>query len=101
MTPLLTSTLGSLRTELYSHGSAITNTLQQLGGAAGTALFISVMTATTSANVHAGETAVAAQAAGVHSAFLWGGILAVVAAGLSFTIRRPADADDRPEAVLH
>lgn len=90
LTPLLTSTLGALRTELYSHGSAITNTLQQLAGAAGTTLFISVMTATTAASEHAGANSAAAQAEGIHHAFLWGFFLAIVAAGLSFAVRSSA-----------
>ena len=33
MTPLLTASLSALPNALYSHGSAILNTLQQLGGA--------------------------------------------------------------------
>ncbi|WP_448854509.1 hypothetical protein [Corynebacterium frankenforstense] len=36
MTPLMTVSLSSLPMSLYSHGSAIMNTLQQLGGGAGT-----------------------------------------------------------------
>jgi DHA2 family lincomycin resistance protein-like MFS transporter len=36
-TPLLTTALGSLPARLYSHGSAITNTAQQIAGATGTA----------------------------------------------------------------
>ena len=43
-TPLMTDSLGSLPGELYSHGSAILTTLQQVAGAAGTALFVTVMT---------------------------------------------------------
>src|SRR5690606_27541978 len=43
MTPLMTSALGSVEPALYSHGSAIMNTLQQLAGGAGTALLIPVM----------------------------------------------------------
>ncbi|MDK8307203.1 DHA2 family efflux MFS transporter permease subunit [Corynebacterium imitans] len=43
MTPLMTASLSALPQPLYSHGSAILNTLQQLGGAAGTAVFIGIM----------------------------------------------------------
>ncbi|WP_235866070.1 MDR family MFS transporter [Serinibacter arcticus] len=91
MTPLLTTTLGSLRSELYSHGSAITNTLQQLAGAAGTALFITVMTAVSNSALSEGTDPVAAQAAGIHAAFLWGAVLAAIAALLSFTVKRAAN----------
>ena len=90
MTPLMTSALGSLDASLYSHGSAIVNTLQQLAGAAGTALFITIMTTGTAAGIAAGLTPVAAQASGIHSAFLVGAGLALVAALSSFLVRRPA-----------
>ena len=43
-TPLMTDALGQLPGDLDSHGSAIMATLQQVAGAAGTALFITVMT---------------------------------------------------------
>ncbi|WP_007027236.1 DHA2 family efflux MFS transporter permease subunit, partial [Saccharomonospora iraqiensis] len=42
MTPLMTEALGSLPDHLYSHGSAILTTLQQLAGALGTAVFVTV-----------------------------------------------------------
>lgn len=42
-TPLMTDALGALPDRLYSHGSAILTTLQQVAGAAGTALFITTM----------------------------------------------------------
>src|SRR5699024_9683423 len=41
-TPLITTALGSVPKHLYGHGSAIMNTLQQLAGAAGTAVMIAV-----------------------------------------------------------
>ncbi|WJZ03692.1 putative multidrug resistance protein EmrY [Corynebacterium freiburgense] len=51
MTPLMTNTLSALPQNLYGHGSAILSTLQQLGGASGTAIFIATMTlADTTAN---------------------------------------------------
>ena len=43
MTPLMTVSLSSLPMSLYSHGSAIMNALQQLGGAAGTAVLVAVV----------------------------------------------------------
>ncbi|WP_304348541.1 MFS transporter [Corynebacterium frankenforstense] len=43
MTPLMTVSLSSLPMSLYSHGSAIMNTPQQLGGAAGTAVLVAVV----------------------------------------------------------
>jgi len=44
MTPLMTESLSELPAHLYSHGSAILATLQQVAGAFGTAVFVSVAT---------------------------------------------------------
>jgi MFS transporter, DHA2 family, lincomycin resistance protein len=44
-TPTQTHSLNQLTPELYPHGTAITNTLQQIGGAFGTSLFIAIMSA--------------------------------------------------------
>lgn len=98
MTPLMTSALGSVEPALYSHGSAIMNTLQQLAGGAGTALFITVMSTRTAAGAADGLGPVAAQAAGVHDAFLWGSGLAVVAVAISFLVKGPKAAT-APERV--
>ena len=98
MTPLMTSALGSLTPDLYSHGSAILNTLQQLAGAVGTALFITIMTTHTARSIAGGTPPLVAQAGGVHEAFLWGTGLALAAAGLSFFMRghEPAAPLPRP-----
>ncbi|MFJ8795824.1 hypothetical protein [Streptomyces sp. NPDC102462] len=42
MTPLMTVSLSTLPDHLYSHGSAILSTLQQVAGAFGTAVFVTV-----------------------------------------------------------
>lgn len=92
MTPLMTSALGSLDKSLYSHGSAVLNTLQQLAGAAGTALFIAIMTTRTTSGVEDGLAPVDALASGIHAAFLVGAGLALVAVAASFLVRRPKNA---------
>jgi MFS transporter, DHA2 family, lincomycin resistance protein len=88
-TPLFTSSLGSLRAELYPHGSAIVSTVQQLAGAAGTALFVTVLSTTSAAALADDGTVIDATAQGVQAAFVWGGIISLVALGLSLLIRRP------------
>ncbi|WP_024795909.1 DHA2 family efflux MFS transporter permease subunit [Tomitella biformata] len=93
MTPLMTSALGSLSSELYSHGSAIFNTVQQLAGAAGTALFITVMSTTAAARVAGGATGAAASQDGIHMAFLWGGAVSLIAVAASFFIRKSTAAE--------
>ena len=42
-TPLFTIALGSLPKDLYSHGSAVVGTVQQVAGAFGTAVFVTAM----------------------------------------------------------
>jgi DHA2 family lincomycin resistance protein-like MFS transporter len=88
-TPLFTSGLGSLPSNLYSHGSAIVGTVQQLAGAAGTAVFITVMTLATTAAARSDVIDVAATGAGVRAAFLVGAVISVFAVVGAFFVRRP------------
>ena len=76
--PLMTSALGSLPPHLYSHGSALLNTLQQVAAAAGTALFITVMTLGIVSGAESGEGDIAAQMTGVHNALLVGAIISLI-----------------------
>lgn len=96
-TPLLTSALGSLPAHLYSHGSATVSTLQQVAGAAGTALFVTVMTRRSVADLEAGASAVDATAAGVHAALFYGGVISAIAVVVALFVRRPVS----PEAPEH
>ncbi len=99
-TPLFSTSLGSLPEHLYSHGSATVSTLQQVAAAAGTALFISVMTAFTVAGTADGVPAAEAQASGIRTAFLIAAGIAVVGIVLAPFIRKPEDTigDARPAA---
>ncbi|PPH15816.1 MFS transporter [Rathayibacter sp. AY1G1] len=92
-TPLFTAGLGSVRPSLYSHGSAIIGTVQQLGGAAGTALFVTVLSIRSAELAQGGADEVASYAGGIHSAFLWGASIATVAIVAAFFVRRPAESD--------
>ena len=92
-TPLFTSALSSLAPHQYSHGSASIGTVQQLAGAAGTAMFVAVMTTRSIAYGEAGASPQAALAEGVGDAFVWGTAVMLVAVGLSFLLRRPAPQD--------
>jgi DHA2 family lincomycin resistance protein-like MFS transporter len=91
-TPLFTAGLAALRPEMYSHGSAMVGTVQQLAGAAGIALFVTVMTAGITSSMADGAGKVAATAAGIHSAFLYGAVISIVAIPIAFFIRKPASA---------
>ncbi|WP_246389060.1 MDR family MFS transporter [Corynebacterium incognita] len=88
MTPLMTTSLASLPQELYSHGSAILTTLQQLAGATGTALLIVVLTRGTQLGEESGLGEAAATAQGASWAFMVGGTLAVVAAAMTPLVKR-------------
>lgn len=89
-TPLMTDALGVLPDRLYAHGSAIMTTLQQVAGAAGTALFVTVMT---KASVSGG----APDMPGVHAAFVVAAVIGVVAVGAAlFTASRPSPAGGTP-----
>ncbi|MET9002716.1 DHA2 family efflux MFS transporter permease subunit [Amycolatopsis sp. Hca4] len=83
MTPLFTESLGVLPEHLYSHGSAILSTLQQVAGALGTAVFVSVATL----GSH-DTTAASPDAAGLRAAFIVAGIVGLVAFAGSWLIRR-------------
>ncbi|MDQ4116411.1 MAG: DHA2 family efflux MFS transporter permease subunit [Actinomycetota bacterium] len=89
-TPLMTDSLGSLPGELYSHGSAILTTLQQVAGAAGTALFVTVMTLSSASGG-------APDVPGVRAAFTVAAVISVVVVLVAFfTGRRPARAEGAP-----
>lgn len=93
-TPLMTSALGSLPPRLYSHGSAIVSTLQQVAGAAGTALFVTVMTRVTVARAEDGVPVVEATSAGIHAALMYGGAISAVAVLVALLVRRPGVAGE-------
>lgn len=92
MTPLLTLSLGALPRSLYGHGSAILNTLQQLAGALGTAVFIALLTLGAVIATRAGASAQVAQATGASWAFVFGGVITTAGVVLACTLRRmPAE----------
>ena len=88
-TPVFTSSMGSVRMELYSHASAVLGSVQQLAGAAGIALFIALMTIRTAALAAEGLDPVEALAGGIRSAFLVGAVISLFAVVAAFFIRRP------------
>ncbi|AWH92493.1 MDR family MFS transporter [Dietzia lutea] len=91
--PLMTSALGSLPPHLYSHGSALLNTLQQVAAAAGTALFITVMTIGIVSGAETGLGGVAAQMTGVHNALLLGAVISLVPIVGVFFVRNSAQTE--------
>ena len=92
-TPTQTNSLNQLTPELYPHGTAITNTLQQIAGAFGTSLFIALMTAGQKSFISKAGTndaAIQAQglAAGVRQSLTVAFCILIVGLVLSFFIKR-------------
>ena len=95
-TPLFTIALGSLPRQLYTHGSAIVGTVQQLAGAFGTAVFVTVFAAQSDAHKATGAGVEESLLYGSHVAFLGAGavwLLAIVATGF---LRTPEPSDEMP-----
>lgn len=69
-TPLFTVALGALPRNLYSHGSATISTIQQIGGAAGTAVFVTMFSIGADRAAAAGASEAVAMVTGSHRAFL-------------------------------
>ncbi len=88
ITPLMAESLGVLPGRLYSHGSAILATVQQLAGAFGTAVVISVATLAST------DPAQTPDANGMHTAFLTAGFVGVLTLLASLFVRSvPATGD--------
>ncbi|MFT7837988.1 DHA2 family efflux MFS transporter permease subunit [Saccharothrix sp. BKS2] len=86
-TPLFSAGLGALPSRLYSHGSAVFSTTQQLAAAAGVALLVSVMSGRAADLLAAGESAVGADMGGLHSALLLAAVFSLTAVAGSFAVK--------------
>jgi MFS transporter, DHA2 family, lincomycin resistance protein len=77
-TPSFTAGLNPLPPYLYSHGSAVLGTLQQVAGAAGAALLVAVMSSRTATLTQDGLPQLAALNGGIQTAF---GVAALISIG--------------------
>jgi len=84
MTPLNTYALSSLPDHLYSHGSAILTTIQQVAGAFGIALFATIAT------LASANSEVATDVTGFRAAFTIMAVIGVAALALALLVDRPA-----------
>jgi MFS transporter, DHA2 family, lincomycin resistance protein len=100
MTPLMTDSLGVLPDHLYSHGSAILATLQQVAGALGTTLLVTVASVTSHAAAGAGA-AVTPDAAGLRVGFVVAGIIGLAAFAGSWLVRSGTPAANPEHAPVH
>ena len=94
MMPAQTNGLNQLPPELYPHGTAIMNTLQQVAGAIGTAVAISLLASGSKAYLSNPEEAanplnpLLAFTEGVHRSFTFAIIVALIGLVLAFFIKR-------------
>lgn len=100
LTPVLTGGLGSLPQRLYSHGSAVVGTTQQLAGAAGTASFVALMSSVAASRMASGTDSVVAEAGGIHIAFYLGAGIATAAFVISFFVRRSPEPEPEAESGM-
>ncbi len=97
-TPVFTLGLGALPMHLYSHGSSMLGTLQQVAAAFGTALVVTIMTARADSLLAGGEAALDAAVGGLQLAFVVGAALSLVVVALAFVLpgRLPDDVGSAP-----
>jgi len=93
-TPVFTVGLGALPMELYSHGSSLLGTLQQLGAAAGTALLVTVMSTRAAELSDQGMTRSAATTGGMEAAFTIAGLISIAVLVLAFFVPGKDGGDD-------
>ena len=98
-TPVFTLSLAALPAHLYSHGSALLGTTQQVSAAIGTAISVTVLTARTTALLDDGAAPSAAFVGGVQWAFGAAALIAVAVVALVLTLPSRADSHEPTEAV--
>jgi MFS transporter, DHA2 family, lincomycin resistance protein len=93
-TPSFTAGLNPLPPYLYSHGSALLGTLQQVAGAAGAALLVAIMAGRTVTLADAGLPELSALNGGIQTAFGVAALISIAAFVLAFFIRNTKPAID-------
>lgn len=87
MTGLMSSAMASVDPRLFGHGSAIFNTAQQLGGAIGTTVFVTVMSLLSKVQLDAGSELAEALFSGAHISFIVGAMLATIGIVFAFLVK--------------
>ncbi|MEK3904426.1 MULTISPECIES: DHA2 family efflux MFS transporter permease subunit [unclassified Paenibacillus] len=94
MMPAQTNGINQLPLEYYPHGTAIMNTLQQVAGAIGTALAVSIMTSGSKSYMQTVTNPAdplnigAAFTHGVQNAFIFGMVMAIIGLVIAFFLKR-------------
>ncbi|HET6652102.1 MAG TPA: MDR family MFS transporter [Nocardioides sp.] len=97
-TPVFTVGLGALPMHLYSHGSSLLGTLQQVAAAVGTAVVVTVMAWRAAGLAEGGADPVDALVGGMRWAFLFGALVSVAVVALAMML--PRKAVDEPVSVV-
>jgi MFS transporter, DHA2 family, lincomycin resistance protein len=97
-TPVFAAGLAFLPQSLYSHGSAMLGTLQQVAAAAGTALMVTVMSTRAAQLAGQGDAQDVAMSGGVQAALAVAAVIAAAALGLSFRQQTPTQEAGGPVA---
>ncbi|KUP23084.1 DHA2 family efflux MFS transporter permease subunit [Paenibacillus sp. DMB5] len=106
MMPAQTNGINQLPLQYYPDGTAIMNTLQQVAGAIGTALAVSIMTSGTKSYMETVTdttnplNALAAFTHGVQNAFVFGMVMAVIGLIVAFFIKRVV-VQHKTQAPMH
>ncbi|MBB1513108.1 multidrug efflux MFS transporter [Tessaracoccus sp. MC1627] len=93
-TPLFTVALGSLPRHLYSHGSAVVGTVQQVAGATGTAIFVTIFAIQSAAAAPTDASEAEALLVGARWAFMAAGAIWTAAVVAGLFLRKPADVEN-------
>ncbi len=97
-TPVFTIGLGSLPSHLYSHGSSMLGTLQQVAAAFGTALVVTVMTSRAGALAEGGAAPLVALLGGMRTAFWVGAGLSLLVVVLALALPARPSTTEPPAA---
>ncbi|WP_211746295.1 DHA2 family efflux MFS transporter permease subunit [Paenibacillus sp. Marseille-Q4541] len=108
MMPAQTNGLNQLPPEYYPHGTAIMNTLQQVSGAIGTAVAVSILSAGQTSflsgvtNPESPENQLAGFTSGVQNAFIFAFVLALIGLVISFFVKRVrVDGQEGQQGPMH
>ena len=100
-TPGFTTALNPLPPNLYSHGSAILSTLQQVAGAAGTALLVAVYAGRSAALQAAGTSTADSALSGIQLAFGVGALISISTVVLAAFMHNAKRAEGSEVPVHH
>lgn len=98
-TPVFTLGLGALPPHLYSHGSSLLGTTQQVAGAIGTAVSVTILSSRAAALAEEGAGEAEALVGGLQWAFGLGAVIALAVVGLALVLPRHAPESGEEDAA--